>query len=273
MKVEDILAGLVDLHVHSSPDIDQRRFDDIELARHAASAGWGGLLIKSHQGSTVERAYLVQRIVPELQVFGGLVLNGPVGGLNPAAVRVALALGAKQIWMPTRDAANHRRAHGKQGGITLAGAREAVEEILQLIAAAGAALGTGHLAPEEGMELARMAHGAGVRHIFVTHPEWEHTFYSLAQQRDLAGIPGVYFERCFVSTTHRCGYTPFSRIEEAIAEVGAAKSILSTDLGQLDTPAPADGMRMYVERLLATGFSADEVRMMIVDNPLRVLGA
>jgi hypothetical protein len=32
----DFLEDAVDLHVHSAPDVDRRRFNDIELAREAA---------------------------------------------------------------------------------------------------------------------------------------------------------------------------------------------------------------------------------------------
>jgi len=82
----DFLEGAVDLHVHSAPDVDQRRFDDIELAREAAGSGMDAILIKSHQNSTVERAFLVSRMVRDVHVYGGLVLNDTVGGLNGAAV-------------------------------------------------------------------------------------------------------------------------------------------------------------------------------------------
>src|SRR6516162_7773041 len=141
----DYLEGAVDIHVHSAPDIDPRRFDDIDLAREAARAGMGALLIKSHQNSTVERAYLVSKLVPGIQVFGGLVLNETVGGLNPAAVRLALALGAKQVWMPTRSARNHRRHHGQPDGLSVFGADgtllPAVEAILRAVAEADCILG------------------------------------------------------------------------------------------------------------------------------------
>ena len=79
----DYLEGAVDLHVHSAPDIDQRRFNDLELARAAKDAGVGAVLIKSHQNSTVERAWLVSQCVPGIRVCGGLVLNETVGGLTP----------------------------------------------------------------------------------------------------------------------------------------------------------------------------------------------
>ena len=35
----DFLRGAIDLHVHSAPDVDARRFNDIELAREAARSG------------------------------------------------------------------------------------------------------------------------------------------------------------------------------------------------------------------------------------------
>jgi hypothetical protein len=45
---------IFDIH----PDIAPRKTNDIELAQRAAKAGMGGLLLKAHHGSTVERAYL-----------------------------------------------------------------------------------------------------------------------------------------------------------------------------------------------------------------------
>lgn len=271
----DAIAGAIDLHVHSSPDVDPRRFDDLDLAREAARAGMAGILIKSHQNSTVERAKLVSRVVPEIQVFGGLALNDPIGGLNTEAVKVALALGARQIWMPTRSARNHREHHGVAGGIDILDSegrlRPSVEEILLLLAGTDCILGTGHLSPIESAVLIERALALGVRRICVTHPEWRATHYSIQEQMELSR-KGVLFERCFVSTTHRCGFTPFETIFDAVAEVGCASTILSTDLGQPDTPPPAEGLRTYAERMLAYGFSHSDVHRVIAENPARLLG-
>lgn len=274
-RAPDFLHGAVDLHVHSSPDIDPRRFDDIDLAREAAQAGMGAILIKSHQNSTVERAWLVSKVVPGIRVFGGLVLNETVGGLNPAAVRLALALGAKEIWMPTRSARNHRRHHGQPGGLSILDGDNrllaVVEEILRCVAQSDCILGTGHLSPEEGKALITRARAVGVQKILVTHPEWAPTSYSCAAQKDLAAGGGVLFERCFVSTTHRCGHVPFETIEQAIAEVGVETTILSTDLGQPDTPAPVEGLALYARRLRSVGFSVDQLRQMMQTTPRRLL--
>ena len=274
--VPDYLDGAVDLHVHSSPDVDARRYDDFELAREAARSGMGGLLIKSHQFSTVERAWLVSQVVTGIRVFGGIVLNETAGGFNASAVEVALKLGAKQVWMPTRSALNHRRAHGHPGGLTAIDEdgrlRPEVERILQLIAATDCILGTGHLSPEESYVLLHRARTVGVRHAVVTHPEWSVTSFSIPLQRELANLGNVSFERCFVSTTHRCGFTPMAVIENAVADVGVATTVMATDLGQPDTPAPAEGFRMYAESLRSAGFDPDDIRRMMRDNPRALLG-
>jgi hypothetical protein len=274
-RLPDYLEGAVDLHVHSAPDVDRRRFNDLELARAAKDAGVGAILIKSHQNSTVERAWLVSQCVPGVRVYGGLVLNETVGGLNPAAVRLALQLGARQIWMPTRSAQNHRLHHGLSGGISILDEQgkplPVVEEILRAIAQSDCIVGTGHLSPEETSVLIGLARKLGVKKILVTHPEWGPTYHSYQAQKELARLPNVFFERCFVSTTHLCGSVPFETIERAIIEAGVERTILSTDLGQPETPPPAEGLRLYAERLRSTGFSVDQIRAMMATNPERLL--
>jgi len=274
-RLPDYLEGAVDLHVHSAPDVDRRRFDDLELARAAKDAGVGAVLIKSHQNSTVERAWLVSQCVPGIRVYGGLVLNETVGGLNPAAVRLALELGARQIWMPTRSARNHRLYHGQPGGITILDNEgkllPAVQELLQMMAQSDCILGTGHLSPQETSVLISAASNLGVKKILVTHPEWGPTYYSYDAQKELTQRGDVFFERCFVSTTHLCGSVPFETIERAIIETGVERTVLSTDLGQPETPPPAEGLRLYAERLRSTGFSVDQIRTMMQANPERLL--
>lgn len=271
----DFLEDAIDLHVHSAPDVDNRRYNDLELAREAERAGMGAILIKSHQNSTVERAWLVSKVVTGIRVFGGLVLNETVGGLNVAAVKLALAMGAKEIWMPTRSALNHRLYHGESGGITVLDANGALapaaQAILQAVAPTDCILSTGHLSPREAVVLIHEAKRCGVRKLLITHPEWAPTFYPFEQQKELAQLGNVWFERCFVSTTHLCGSVPFPVIEQAIIEAGVDTTVLSTDLGQPQTPPPAEGLRLYAERLRSSGFSADHIHQMMCTNPGRLL--
>ncbi|MCK4788297.1 MAG: hypothetical protein KAV87_31435, partial [Desulfobacteraceae bacterium] len=88
MPIVDI-SGAYDLHVHSSPSLFTRIGDDLDLGKHAVEAELSGVLLKNHFESTVGRAALANKIVEDTVIFGGLVLNGFAGGLNPVAVEHA----------------------------------------------------------------------------------------------------------------------------------------------------------------------------------------
>src|SRR5487761_2254889 len=107
------LTGVIDIHVHSSPDSTPRSIDAIDLARLAKAAGMRGLVLKNHYESTASLAYLVRKEVPGIEIFGGIDLNRSVGGVNPAAIeRMGLMKGGwgKVVWMPTFDNENQVKA-------------------------------------------------------------------------------------------------------------------------------------------------------------------
>ena len=58
--MDDLLTGVLDLHVHSAPDLVPRCVSDLEMARRARQAGMAGFVIKSHHAPTADRATLVQ---------------------------------------------------------------------------------------------------------------------------------------------------------------------------------------------------------------------
>ena len=99
-KVMELLEGAVDIHIHSAPDIYTRILNDIELALQAQEMGMKAILVKNHFTETAGRARLATDVTG-FMVFGGIALNFSVGGINPHAVRAALKLGAKTVWMPT----------------------------------------------------------------------------------------------------------------------------------------------------------------------------
>jgi hypothetical protein len=276
------LEGAIDLHVHTAPDVYPRRLDDLALARQAAAAGMRAILIKSHHTLTADRASLAERQVDGVRVFGGLALNQAVGGLNPAAVEAALALGARQIWMPTLSAANHRQATGAPGGgiriLDEAGQlRPAVLEILGLIARADVILGTGHLSVPEIVRLAPAARAAGVRRILVTHPEFFVVDMPVGIQQELAG-PDLFFERCLIVTVPphppvpAGPVVPLAAIAAAVRQVGVETTVLATDFGQAGNPAPVDGLRSYIAGMQELGFSPAEIERMTRTNPAWLLG-
>lgn len=271
------LAGVIDLHVHTAPDVRPRCVDDVTLAQQAAAAGMRAVLIKSHHTLTADRAAIAEKVVPGIRVLGGLALNESVGGLNPAAVKAALALGARVIWMPTLSAACRLGAKGtRQGGINLLDGSgdlvRAVHEILELVAAHKVMLGTGHISIAEIRQLIPAARGAGIRRIVITHPDSPVSNIPVDVQKELSG-PGIFFERCFLPTLERDGQAtlPVAAIAAAIRTVGGENTVLATDLGRAGLPSPVDGMRQYLAALLEHGLTPAELDRMARLNPAYLL--
>jgi Family of unknown function (DUF6282) len=100
------LDGVIDIHVHTAPDSVPRSIDAIDLAKLAESRGMRAIVLKNHYEPTASVAYLVQKVVPGIQVFGGIDLNLSVGGMNPIAVeKMALTTGhlGKFVWRAIGD--------------------------------------------------------------------------------------------------------------------------------------------------------------------------
>ena len=107
-----LVRGAYDLHVHVEPDVMRRRVTDLQLARRCWDVGLAGFALKSHYVPTAERAAVLNEALGgEVRVLGALTLNASVGGMNPIAVEIAAREGARIVWMPTLDAANHRAKH------------------------------------------------------------------------------------------------------------------------------------------------------------------
>jgi hypothetical protein len=261
------LEGAIDLHIHTAPDVRPRRMDAIDAAREAAAAGMCAIVLKAHYGMTAGLAALVERVVPGIRVFGGVVLNEAVGGLNPVAVETALQLGARVIWMPTLSAAQHLRflGHAGDGLRILDEARRIkpeVEEILRLVAQHDRILATGHLSVEEIVRLIPAAQAAGVRRLVITHPEHPVVGMPIRLQQELARR-GAFFERCFASTLLPEHSVPMAAIISAIRQVGPETTVLATDLGQPENPSPVEGLRAYLQALHGAGFRAGEIDRMV----------
>ena len=191
------LDGFYDLHIHSAPAPFVRIGDSADIARWCAEAGMAGIVIKSHFESTVSKAYharlAVREAYPDFKVFSGIALNRGVGGVNPGAVELALQQGAKVVWMPTLDAANHAAAFGAAGtygfgAMTLTSRRKIkdplyrvtndsgkltddAKEVVQLVVDYGAILATGHISKPEILATVDFALGVGAKRIVITHPE------------------------------------------------------------------------------------------------------
>ncbi|MFN3324740.1 MAG: DUF6282 family protein [Bryobacteraceae bacterium] len=272
------LRSAIDIHIHADPDSMPRSIDAIALARLARERGMGGLLLKNHFEPTASLAYAVEQAVPGIRVVGGIALNRPVGGINPAAVeRMALAKGGfgRVVWMPTFDAENDVRVSGADRAFVPI-AREGrllpeVLEVLKLIAKHRLALATGHASAAETLLLIREARKAGVERIVVTHPTYPPVSMNLDQMKEAASM-GAYLEliyRALIVSPPAATIDDYAAIVRA---AGADRCILATDLGKEGEPLHPDGLADYFARLRKAGFSDDEIDCMARRNPARLLG-
>jgi hypothetical protein len=295
-RARELLRGAYDTHMHIAPDVVERKIDDVSLARRFAALGMAGFVMKSHYTSTAERASSVRAAVPGVDVRGAISLNRAVGGMNPLAVEIAAREGARIVWLPTVDSVNesHERDAPPDAKVPVwvALQRELRDQgieidpvpvvdgdgallpetrtVLAMIARHGLVVATGHLGRDEIFAIVDAAVAEGVRDIVITHPEFPSQDLSIEDQQALAQR-GALLERCF--TTPHTGKVSWERWIEATRAVGAAHSILSTDLGQVFNPPVEDGMALMVDRLLDAGFDEEEVHAMAVTNTRRVAGA
>src|SRR5882672_671117 len=54
-------VGVIDMHVHSHPDVFGRNLDDIDVAQLAKAKGMRGVVLKNHVAETASRAALVMK--------------------------------------------------------------------------------------------------------------------------------------------------------------------------------------------------------------------
>jgi hypothetical protein len=271
-----LLPGLIDLHIHTAPDVRPRRFTDLEQALLARREGASGIVLKSHHSSTVARAARAEAEVPGVRVMGGLVLNRSAGGLDAAAVAAACAADARIIWLPTLDAGNHRRLEGHSDGIPVLAHHRLVPElrtILRIIAEHDVALGTGHLSAEEISRVAEAAADLGVRRIIINHPEHRVVGMTLEQQADLARNLPVYFERCFAQPVGGGRYaTNLETNLAAIRALGPARTVLATDSGQLESAPWDEAWRRILEHHSSQGVSLEALDLMARLTPAFLCG-
>ena len=276
--MDELLSGIYDLHIHTSPDAVPRKCSDIELGRRLTAAGMAGCAIKSHYFDTAARAALLQEQFPHLRAAGGVVLNRSVGGINPDAVERSAQAGGKLVWFPTLEARSYQQfRHWDDPSFdpapfltVLDGYGALIPQAVAVLKAAarnGQTVGTGHLSAREGMALAAEAARLGCR-IVLTHADNPADQYTTQQQVE-AVRQGALVEHCFFTTYF--DRTPIEEIAAQIRAVGCDHVILTTDFGQPNAPYSDEGMALYGELLLKQGFSREELRVMMAENPGKLI--
>ena len=282
-------AGVIDMHVHPDPDVFGRALDDTELATIAKRKGMRGIVIKNHVVPTADRAAIAMRHVPGVEVWGGIVLNKAVGGINPAAVewmhRMSGGRG-KMVWLPTFDSDKHVKTLVNKDGAGLVvapGGKTTAEmdEILKIIARENLVLATGHVHAEEVLAVTKRARELGVKNILVTHGLTNIPGLTMAQAKEVVSQGGM-IEICYLQfmTGPNAQYAWMKHWEqvgtdkviEAVKALGADGIVLSTDLGQQGMMMPPDGIENAIGALKAAGISQDDIDKMMKRNPAKLLG-
>ncbi len=287
----DLLRGAVDCHVHCCPHINDRSVTVFEATRQAAAARMRGLGLMDNFANSSGLAGLAMAELGHLgvEVFGGIILEPPAGGVSPEVVEIALRYGygahrgARFVSMPTHHTRNVARLEGRSRAYVEAAFHVpetgplsgALLRILDLIAAHDVVLNTGHVSAPEAIRLVVEARARGVTRILVPC-----NYYTPDDVRAVVAA-GAYAEFSFFFHTHatmvalthvdaephKVRMIPIEATAEAIRAATPAHTVLSSDLGIALLPPPVEGLREFLLLLRSQGFSDDELRRMVAENP------
>lgn len=278
------LEGACDLHIHSAPDIVERIGTDTEIAARARDAKMRAIVLKSVLGPTVSRAWHTMRQVEGIKVFGGVVLDYHVGGLNPMAVEPAVQMGGKVVWLPTYHALGHEIAFGALGsfGYTKENSRcqslepltildregkikNEVMEIMELCKAADIILATGHIHASEILRLAKAAKEQHFKKLVVNHPFFKVPDLDVAAVGELVHL-GAYVEFC---ANELCPIPRSANLYDytsCLEQYGADHFILASDAGHNRKGWPAEELRIFAQLLGYAGVKETQLHQMLNDN-------
>jgi len=291
-RIDNLLKGAIDPHVHSGPSIAPRALDHLELLQQASAAGFAAVVTKDHDYSGVMTAALIRRHYPELKtkILSSIVLNNVIGGFNPYAVEHTAAMGGRIVWMPTLAAENHLRWQEKAQwthpastdkirpavGIPVLNAdksvRDDVKEVLDIIAKNDMVLASGHLHISETWLVFEEAKRRGVKRMVLTHPE-EIVEASMNDVKGIAAM-GAFVEHslCMFLEGSKFKIADGEELRKHIDAAGVEQTVLCSDLGQVGTLSPLEGFRRGIKLCIDLGYDDAQIRKMVSLNAARMIG-
>ena len=268
------IIGAIDLHAHHDPDSYPRELDAFDVAKLARDRGLRGIVLKNHWTETAGLAYLARKYAtPGFEVFGAVTLDTAVGGVNPQAVRYMVdVVGSRGriVWMPTHDS-EHEVRYNKESRPLVRVSKDGkllpeVHEVISIVAEHDLALATGHVTPEETIQILRAAKAAGVKRLIVTHPllDPQFTWMSVDQLRVAADL-GAFIELTGGGVIREG--EPRKRALAAIQAIGARHFIVGSDAGLSGRENHTDTLALAAKSLRAAGVSEADLNAMFKDNP------
>ncbi len=304
--VNELLRGVIDVHVHGAPLggwlAGRPKMFDTCVA--ASEAGMKAMVFKDHNTMNVNCAIIIQDVLDcmaqkagaageifvPIEVYGGVVLNNSVGGMNIKAVKTALDYGrCKEIWLPSLDAAHQLEAMGKGGGIRVTnGPDQLTEEMVAVLKMIHdyndnrkgdrCSLSSCHVSNEEKADILRYVKKKKVNvDVMLDHVTQEMTILTPSEAREMIDLGGyLQFAEC------SCVPWPgmqdwiiafdysFNLIKELIKEKGPDHLVLISDAGQPGNE-PVPGWRMFLKTLLSQGVSKEDINIMAKEVPHGIL--
>lgn len=271
------LRGAIDIHVHTEPDNVARTIDGLDAAKAALQAGMRGIVLKNHFDPTAGLAFLARKAAPGLEVFGGIDLNLPVGGMNPAAVEHMTQVSGhwgRMVWMSTSDSENGVRGRSNAPFVRVSRNGELLPEtkaVIAVIAKHNLALASGHVSAEEALLLFEEGKRQGVQHMVATHGMGPPTSLTIEQAKHATEL-GAFIEFCGDTLEPPGSQAKIDRFATQIRELGVDHVIVSSDVGAAGKPLPVPGFATFLEALRKKGFTDQELDRMAKRNPATLLG-
>ena len=307
-KVDEILKGCIDLHVHGAPlgGWLPGRPTMVNTCIEASEAGMKAMVFKDHYTMVNNCAIIIQDFLTRMkqdrnlhgmefepvEVYGGITLNRSVGGMNVHAVRAALDYGrCKEVWLPSLDSFHQCQAMGKTGGIRVTESASSDEltremkDILDVLADYNknvhgdrTVLSTCHVSNREKISILQYVRKRKMDiRVLMDHVTQALTIITPDDAREMISLGG-YLEFAECSCIPWPGMQDwiiafdysFQLILQLIAEKKTDHLVLVSDAGQPGNP-PVPGWRMFIKTLLAQGISETEIRIMAKDVPSELI--
>lgn len=290
-QLQTIIKNSIDLHVHIGPEIIPRKYTIQSLDIEEGGKLYGAVL-KNHFYPT--SPLIKSANVKNIKMFGSVVLNNSVGGLNKEAVYSA-SLFLKTpliVWFPTINAKqflkhseyeippewvgsslNKFRKANSVKSLTVLDKNNKINletlEVLKMIKGTNSILATGHISWEESVVLVEKAQQLGIKKIIVTHPIYQRIDMPVEIQKQLAAL-GAKIELCY--SMYSIDKISMGKIAGQIKKIGPENCILSSDMGQKFSLSPSDALYKFSVYLNNLGVSLRDLKKMLVDNPMILLG-
>jgi hypothetical protein len=241
----------------------------------------GGIVFKNPYFPNANSVRLAQKVVDHwakdheketTQLFGGVVLDKAVGGLNPDVVRYSARIGGRFVWTPVFISSHYHKIVQELGGIEIIDKNNKVvpplKQIFQIIAKYDMVLALCHHSTKERLIMIDDAKEEGVERIIIVHATESLVKMSIDQMK-MAANKGAYIELCCLD--FRESEVQWNEWISIIQEVGADNIILATDCGNPMLPPPSVQYWLMIYKLLLSGISDANIEKMAKFNQKKLI--